>query len=104
MKKSKSLVKPNPELFKNSLCGRLGYKPLQHKDGTIFDDIDYFELLGRKCIEMDKTNATPYLPTDYGTFDRATCDVAKQVCKALDEGMSKQDINKFLAQCINIEE
>ena len=96
-------IKPSANLFKNSHAGRFDYNPLQHKDGRDFDDIDYFELLGRKAIQMDKENPNPNLPTNYGDFDRDVVDVAKQVCKAIDEGKPRTEIQQFLSMCIDIE-
>lgn len=98
---TKSAVKPSPELFRNAKVGRVGFKPLMHKDGTIFDDVDYFELLGRKCIELDNANKNPVVPTDYGSYDLETVQVAKEVCKAIDNGVSKSDIQLYLSRCID---
>lgn len=97
----KQKVKPNPQLFKDTRVGTLSYKPLEHKDGTKFDDVDYFELLGRKAEEMDKQNKNPNLPTNYGDYDRNVIEVAKQVCKGLDNGMTKSEINEYLRACID---
>lgn len=94
-------VKPNPALFKDVKPGRIGFKPLKHKDGTIFEDVDYFELLGRKCIELDKKNRNPVLPTDYGKYDRDTVMVAKEVCKAIDSGIDRDDIKAYISRCID---
>ena len=95
--------KLNPKLFKGVAPGRIGFKPLKHKDGTIFEDVDYFELLGRKCIEMDKMNRNPSIPTDYGKYDRKTVEVAKEVCKGIDNGLSRDDIKAYLTRCIELE-
>lgn len=95
-------IKPAPGLFNQTNVGRAGFKPLIHKDGTPFKDVDYFELLGRKCIEMDKSNPNPNIPTNYGkNYDLSTINVAKQVVKALDEGMSRDDVGRFINQCID---
>lgn len=94
-------IKPNPTLFKDTRVGTLSYKPLEHKDGTKFDDVDYFELLGRKAIEMDKLNKNPNIPTNYGDYDRNVVEVAKNVCKGLDDGMSKADLSEYLRACID---
>jgi hypothetical protein len=100
---SKTNAKPSPKLYDGVQPGRISYKPLHHKDGTIFDDVDYFELLGRKCIELDKKNRNPVVPTDYGTYDRDTVTVAKEVCKAIDNGVSREDISDYLKRCIDID-
>ena len=47
-------IKQKQKLFNGIREGRSSYKPLEHKNGTKFNDVEYFELLGRKCIEMDK--------------------------------------------------
>ena len=96
-------VKPNPALFRDVREGRTSYKPLEHKNGKKFTDIEYFELLGRKCLEMDKANKNPALPTNYGKYDHATCFVAKEICKGIDAGMSNEDLQQYLDTCINYE-
>ena len=39
------------KIYSKKSVGRISLKPLEHKDGTPFDDIDYLELLGRKAIK-----------------------------------------------------
>lgn len=102
MRKQTSKMKPNPKLFENQKVGRASYKPLQHKDGRDFSDVDYFELLGRKCIEMDKQNKNPAIPTDYGDFDRDVVAVAKQVVYGLDNGLSKSELTQYLNRCVDL--
>jgi len=91
------------KLFADAKVGLQSYKPLEHKDGSKFKDIDYFELLGRKCMELDKKNKNPNLPTDYGKYDRNVCEVAKEVCRGIDNGMSKEELQQYLDICIDIE-
>lgn len=93
--------KPNAKLFENSQVGRIAFKPLHHKNGDIYTDLEYMELLGRKCIELDKENTSTSIPTDYGTFDRDVVEVAKQICKGIDAGMNKKDLQKYLSMCID---
>lgn len=93
----------NPALFKDAKVGRDTFKPLKHKDGRDFTDLDYFELLGRKCIELDKENANSRLPTDYGVYDRKVVEVAKNVCNGLDEGISKTELHNYISMCIKID-
>lgn len=95
-------IKPNPKLFINATVGRTAYKPLEHKDGRQYDDVDYFELLGRKCEELDKQNPYKNVPTDYGQYDRDVVNVAKQVCKAIDDGTPRNEIQMFLNRCIDL--
>lgn len=95
------MAKADPDLFNGAKVGRIGFKPLHHKDGSILDDVDYFELLGRKCLDLDAENTNPIVPTDYGTYDPTTVQVAKEVCKAIDEGVSKKDIQLYLSRCID---
>lgn len=83
--------------------GIMSFKPLQHKDGRKFTDIEYFELLGRKCIEKDKLNPNPKLPTDYGNYDRNVCEVAKEICKGIDAGLSNEELQTYLDMCIDRE-
>lgn len=96
-------IKPNDKLFKDKQVGRLNFKGLKHKNGTPFSDLDYFELLGRECIELDKKNSSKVIPTDYGNYDREVVQVAKEIVKGLDNGISKDDLNKYLQRCIDIE-
>lgn len=103
-KKNVQKIKANPALFRGIHEGRASFKPLEHKNGKRFDNVDYFELLGRKCIEMDKANRNPSLPTRYGDYDPITCKVAKEVCKGIDAGMSRADLNEYIDTCINYEE
>lgn len=102
IKNKVSKIKPNPKLFENQRVGRTSYKPLEHKDGTKFSDVDYFELLGRKCIEMDKANKNPSIPTDYGNYDRDVVAVAKEVVRGLDSGLSKQELTQYLNRCVDL--
>lgn len=97
------MAQTNPKLFKDSKVGRLNFKPLLHKDGRELTDLEYFELLGRKCIELDKQNNNPKLPTDYGAYDRKVVEVAENICKGIDEGISKADLQRYLSMCIDID-
>ena len=106
-RKSKKVnsIKPNESLFKNRPVGRNNFKPLLHKDGRSFTDIEYFELLGRKAIEMEENNPNPRIPVNYGEgIDRDTVAVAKEVVKAIDNGMSNKDIQSYLNVCIDLEQ
>ena len=95
------ITKTQKELFNNTKSGTLNYKKLQHKNGKDFTDLEYFELLGRKAIEMDKMNPNPRIPTNYGEYDRNVVMLAKQVVQALDEGMNKNEISSFISSCID---
>ena len=95
-----SKIKPNPALFRDAKVGRVSYKPLVHKDGRQFNDVEYFELLGRKAIELDKANKSN-LPTNYGSYDRDTINVAKQVAQGIDDGYSQEELQQFLNICID---
>lgn len=100
--KIKNKLKPNPNLFKDQQVGRTSFKPLKHKDGTNFNDVEYFELLGRKCLEMDKANKNPAIPTNYGKYDRDVVAVAKEVVKGLDNGLSKEEVAQYIKTCVDI--
>lgn len=92
------------QLFKNQNTGRIQFKGLKHKeDGTDLSDLEYFELLGRKAIKMDEENNNPRVPTNYGKLDRNVVEVAKNICKGIDEGMSVNDLNDYLHACIQLE-
>lgn len=91
-------IKARPN-FTGVKPGRSAYKPLKHKDGTPFDNVDYFELLGRKCMELDKKN-TSNLPTNYGKYSLECVNVAKEVVKGLDAGMSHDELNAYLDTCV----
>ena len=90
-----------PELFENQHVGRTPYAGLKHQNGRPFKDVEYFELLGRKCLEMDKKNPNKAIPTNYGELDRNVCEVAKQVAMGIDEGMSTEDLQQFINTCID---
>lgn len=103
-KKNLKKIEPNKKLFIDKKPGIINYKPLMHKNGRPFTDIEYFELLGRKAIELDKLNKSN-LPTDYGDgIDRDTVEVAKNVVNAIDNGISNEDITKYLSICIDLEQ
>lgn len=96
--------KPYDKLFANKQVGRQTFKGLKHKDtNEPLNDLEYFELLGRKAIEMDKENPYPNMPTDYGNMDRNVVEVAKTICKGLDEGRTKTEMSKYLQACIEID-
>lgn len=92
--------------FSNQQVGRVCMKPLKHKDGTIYSDVDYFELLGRKCIELEKNNPNPNLPIDYLAmgYDRDCVELSKNIVKAIDEKIPKTQIQEYLKRCINYNE
>lgn len=96
-------IKGNPEIFKDKRVGRSGMKPLMHKDGTAYSDIEYFELLGRKALEMDKKNTSSVLPTNYGKYDRQTMEFAKEVVKAIDSGVPTEEIQTYINMSIDFE-
>ena len=92
------------QLFNKQRPGRLHAKGFKHKeDGTDLTDLEYFELLGRKAIKMDEENPNPNIPTNYGKLDRNVVEVAKNICKGIDEGMSVNDLNNYLQACIQWE-
>lgn len=100
-RKTVNKLKPNPKLFENSKVGYSTFRPLQHKDGTDYDDVDYFELLGRKCLEMDKENKNPSIPTDYGNYDPNAVALGKEVVKGIDNGMTKKELKQYIARCVD---
>lgn len=95
-------VKPDASFYADIHAGRLNYTPLEHKDGKPFDDIDYMELLGRKCLE-DEAKAGEYgTPAYTGKYDPTTVQVAKTIVKAIDEKIPRTQIQSYLSQCIDI--
>lgn len=93
-------------LFEKRNVGRVSTKPLIHKDGSHYTDIEYFELLGRKVIEIEKANPNPNVPInfqEYG-FDRNTCEVAKCVAQAIDDKRPVEEIKNYITSCIVIDE
>ena len=102
---SKSIVtrpnyKANGDLFRASHTGVNVMRPLKHKDGSNLKDWEYLELLGRKCIEMDKQNRNKMLPTNYGQYNRDVCELAKNVCKGVDAGMTSNELTQYVAMCV----
>ena len=83
----------------------IGYHYYIRKDGSIYTDVDYFELLGRKALEMEKNNPNPKLPVNYGEGVDVECvKLAKEVVKGLDAGMSHDELNQYLNTCIKYDE
>lgn len=106
MGKKISMVQDNSwrDKFKDATSGLSNFKGLEHKNGDPLKDVEYFELLGRKAIEMDKANNSR-LPTNYGKYDPQVVNVAKQVVAAIDSGEYTYDeINTFIQNCINVNE
>lgn len=94
-------LKPNPKLFDKSKVGYSSFQPLLHKDGSVYSDVEYFELLGRKCIEMDEQNKNKSIPTDYGDYDRNVVTLAKEVVKGIDNGISKKELTQYINRCVD---
>lgn len=89
-------------IFKNMRSGRNSFAPLKHKNGKAFSDLDYFELLGRKCQEIEKNHTNKKMPVDYGNYDIEVVKVAKDVVNALDSGeYSRKDVAEYLTQIID---
>lgn len=98
-------VMPNPALFRNVKVGRGCFKPLVHKDtGTPLTDIEYLELLGRKTMEMDKANKDyPTIPTNYGEgIDRSVVAFSQEIVKGIDEGLSHEELQKYINSCLDV--
>lgn len=94
-------------IFNGKKSGYANLAPLNHVDskGNVtrpLKDYEYFLLLGAKAEEMDKANPFPNVPTNYGSYDRDTVNVAKQVLQAKREGMSDRELELFVASCIDI--
>lgn len=101
--KIKNTVKPNPNLFNHSKVGRTPFKPLKHKDGSPFTDIEYFELLGKKVEELEKNNPNPNLPVDFQShgLDPQVVAFTKTVCEAIKEGRPESEITAYITQSID---
>lgn len=81
--------------------GLKAFRPLKHKKtGKPLTDVEYFDLLGRKCESMDKANKTN-IATDYGPYPREVCELAKTVSKALREGSTSAEVQQYLNRCID---
>ena len=91
-------------VFKNAKVGGRSFNPLKNKKtGRELEDIDYMELLGRKCIEMDNQNRTN-LPTDYGDYDIECVKFAKEIVKILDDGKAtRKELNDLILKSIDFE-
>lgn len=90
-------------IFNKSIVGFKPFKGLKTKQGEKFNDMQYFEFLGRKCIEMDNQNTNKNYPTNYGNFDKDCVQLAKEVVKAIDNGENEMDIKKYIINSINLE-
>ena len=75
------------------------FSPLVHKKTKKpYSDVDYLELLGRRCIKMDSMNNSG-IPTDYG-YDLDVVNLAKEVVKAIEANIAKPLIVKYVNNCI----
>lgn len=94
--------KPANGLFKGASVGGEEYRPLRHKNGKLFSDLEYFKLLGYRARMLDAQNPNiDRIPTDYGDrFDPQVVDMAKKVVDYVDEGYSDEEIKNWLARSI----
>lgn len=106
MKKSKT-QKPlfNRNIFKNKKSGSADFKGLTFKESKKkFNDIDYLLLLDK--VAKDIENANPYksIPADYGNYDSQVVELAHQVAKGKNAGLSDKELYAYIANSIILEE
>ena len=93
----------NGPSFEGIKAGGNNLKELKRKDGKKMKDLDYIELLGRHCKQLDKENPNPNIPTNYGEgYDLNVVNFAKQVVEAIDEGYNRRDLEKYIANSITL--
>lgn len=87
-------VKAPKGMFDEVQVGMQGFNALKHKNGSRYSDVEYMELLGRHCIKKEQ-DGQPYL------YDRDVVNVAKEIVKGRDNGMTTAELNKYLQSCLN---
>ena len=97
-----SKIKPPKGFFENSVEGRIVHKPAMHKDGTPYSDLDYLELLGRKCIELEKEAPNGIVNYNQLGYDANVVAVAKDIVNELDKGTDRKVLSDYVASIIDI--
>lgn len=96
------------KIYSKKSVGRISLKPLEHKDGTPFDDIDYLELLGRKAIKMEQEQklVNPNIPVNYAEkgYNLECVKLAKTVCEAIDDKRPRQEIKDYILSSLDFSE
>lgn len=96
------------KMYNKKSVGRIPFKPLQHKDGTPFDDIDYLELLGRKAIKLEEEQKqiNDKIPVNYSDkgYDPNCIALAKTVCEAIDEKRPREEIKSYVLSSLDFKE
>lgn len=89
-------------LYTGKKSGSDEMRPLRHKDGKPYSDYDYFNLLGAKCEELEKSNPNPRMPINYAVlgFDPDCVRVAKHVREMKKEGYTEKECAAYIQQCI----
>lgn len=87
--------------FEGTVTGLRAFKELKNKNGEPLKDIDYIELLGRKCIKADEESKNSRIPPKYGC-DAEVAKFAKTCVEALDEGYTRDEISRYIANSINL--
>lgn len=98
-----SKIKPPKGFFEQSVVGRVSHKPARHKDGTPYSDLDYLELLGRKCIELEKDAPNGIVNYNQMGYNANVVTVAKDIVKDIDEGIDRKVLADYVASIIDIE-
>ena len=95
------------KIYKNSKVGLGSFKPLIDKETKQpLKDIDYFELLGRKVEQLEEERPNKNIPINFASmgYDPSAVQVAKCVCKAIDEKRPKWEIEDYIKSCVQYEE
>ena len=95
------------KIYKNSKVGLGSFKPLIDKETKQpLKDVDYFELLGRKVEELEEQRTNKAIPINYASmgYDPNAIQIAKCVCKAIDEKRPKWEIEDYIKSCVVYEE
>lgn len=87
-------IKAPEQMFDQVKVGMQGFHALKHKNGQRYSDVEYMELLGRHCIKKEQ-DGEPYL------YDRDVVNVAKEIVKGRDNGMTTAELNNYLRSCLN---
>lgn len=105
---NESLKKKLDKIYSRKSVGRMSFKPLQHKDGTPFDDVDYMEMLGRKAIKMEEEQKSknPNIPVNYSEhgYSPLAMELGKRICKQIDDKRPREEVKEYMLSQIDFSE
>lgn len=76
-------------------------EPLYHKDGRIFDDVDYCILMAEECDELDNQNTDKSFATVY-PYDKQVVETCRYIRDLAKEGKSHAQLNAHIKDILNM--